>query len=95
MLFMENNLITPIRKTSGNNLHKLWINDYGYNEGSYYLFSKRVNWCQGMVFREWTYEWVPLNSQWLVFRIGGANFLHCWFADSMWLERAESLITKQ
>ena len=30
----------------------------------------------------------------MVLRIGGANFLYCWFADSIWLECAESLITK-
>ena len=36
-----------------------------------------------------------LNSQWLALRIGGANFLHCWFANSIWLERAESLIIKR
>ena len=51
--------------------------------------------AMGMVFRAWTYEWAPLNSQWLVFRIGGAILLHCWVANSIWLERAESLITKQ
>ena len=28
-------------------------------------------------------------------RIGGADFLHCWVADSIWLERAGSLITKR
>ena len=49
---------------------------------------------EGMVFRAWVYERVPLNSQWLVLRIGGADFLHCWVANSIWLERAESLITK-
>ena len=27
-------------------------------------------------------------------RIGGADFLHCWLANSIWLECAESLITK-
>ena len=26
--------ITLIQKTGGNNLHKLWVNDYGYNEGT-------------------------------------------------------------
>ena len=35
-----------------------------------------------------------INLQWLVLRIGGADFLHCWLANSVWLERAESLITK-
>ena len=38
-----------------------------------------------MVFQAWA-----KNSQWLVLRIGGAVFIHCWVA-----ERAESLITKQ
>ena len=47
-----------------------------------------------MVFRVWAHEWVPLNSQWLVLRIGGADFLHCWVTDSILLERAGSLITK-
>ena len=51
-----------------------------------------------MVFRIWAHERVPLSSQWLVLRIGGTNFLHCWITDSIWitdfiwLERAESLI---
>ena len=49
----------------------------------------------GMVFRVWVHKWVLLNSQWLVLSIGGANFLHCWVANSMRLERAESLITKR
>ena len=40
------------------------------------------------------HERAPLNSQWLVLRIGGADFLHFWLADSIRLERAESLITK-
>ena len=26
---------------------------------------------------------------------GGADFLHCWVANSIWLERVESLITKR
>ena len=42
----------------------------------------------------WAHERAPLNSQWLVLRIGGADFLYCWVANSIWLERAESLITK-
>ena len=50
---------------------------------------------KGMVFRVWAHEWVPLDSQWLVLRIGGADFLHCWVANSIWLEHAESLITKR
>ena len=39
------------------------------------------------------HERVPLNSQWLLLRIGGTDFLHCWVTDSISLERAESLIT--
>ena len=49
----------------------------------------------GMVFRAWAHERSPLNLQWLVLRIGGADFLHCLVANSIWLEPAESLITKQ
>ena len=49
---------------------------------------------KGMVFRAWAHKWMPLNSQWMVLRIGCADFFHCWVADSVWLESAESLITK-
>ena len=45
-----------------------------------------------MVFRAWAHERVPLNSQQLVLRIGGTDFLHCWATDSISLEGAESLI---
>ena len=51
--------------------------------------------AKGMVFQAWAHERVPLNSQWLVLRIGGTDFLHCWVANSIWLECAESLITKR
>ena len=50
---------------------------------------------KGMVFQAWAHKQMPLNLQWLVLKIGGADFFHCWVADSVWLERAESLITKQ
>ena len=46
-----------------------------------------------MVFQAWAHERGSLNSQWLVLRIGGTDFLHCWVVDFVWLERAESLIT--
>ena len=36
---------------------------------------------------------MPLNSEWLVLRIGGIDFFHCLVADSVWLEHAESLNT--
>ena len=39
--------IRHIQKTGENNLHELWVNNYKYNEGTSYLFSKWVNWCQG------------------------------------------------
>ena len=35
------------QRTGENNLNKLSVNDSGHNEGSYRLFSKQVNWCQG------------------------------------------------
>ena len=41
------------------------------------------------------HEQAPLNSQWLVLRIGSADLLHCWVVDPIWLERAESLMTKR
>ena len=65
-----------------------------YNEGTICLVNGRVG-TGGMVFRAWAHKRMPLSSQWLVLRIGGAHFLHCWFANSIWLERAESLITKR
>ena len=43
----------------------------------------------------WAHERASLNLQWLVLRISGADFLHCWVVDSVWLEHAELLITKR
>ena len=86
--------IMPKQKTGENDLHKLLGNNCGYNEGTICV----VNGCisiNRMVFRAWVYERAPLNSQWLVLRTGGADFLHCWVTDSIWLELAESLITKR
>ena len=77
-----------------NDLHKPLGDDYGYNKGTICLLSGLIS-IKGMVFRAWAHEWVPLNSQWLVLRIGGTDFLYCWVVDSIWLERAESLITKR
>ena len=82
--------ITPKQKTGENDLHELLGNDCGYNEGTICVVNGRI--CvKRMVFRAWAHERVPLNSQWLVLKIGGTNFLHCWVADSIWLERAECL----
>ena len=47
-----------------------------------------------MVFRVWAHERVALNSQWLIFRISGADFIHRWATNSIQLECVESLITK-
>ena len=87
--------ITPKQKTGENDLHELLGNDCGYNEGTICVVNERIN-VNRMVFRTWAHKRASLNSQWwLVFRIGGADFLHCWLVDSVWLERAESLITKR
>ena len=52
-----------------------------------------MNWCQGDGFSSVDAQ---TGANKLVFRIGGANFLHCLVTDSISLERerAESLITK-
>ena len=60
-----------------------------------YLFSKRVYRCQGDGFLSMGAQTAPLNSHWLVLRIGGADFLHCWVTDSILFERVGSLITKR
>ena len=88
-------LIRRTQRTGENDLNKLPVNDSGHNEGIYHLFSKRVNWCQGDGYSSVGARTAPLNSQWLVLRIGGTDFLHCWLTDSISLERAKSLITKR
>ena len=84
--------ITPKQKTGGNDLHELLGNDCGYNEGTICVVSGLMN-VNKMVFRAWVHERASLNLQWLAPRIGGADFLHCWVVDSVWLEHAESLLT--
>ena len=86
--------ISHTRGTGETHCYKALVNDSCYNEGTICLVNGRIS-TEGMVFRSWAYERVPLNSQWLVLRIGGADFLHCWVANSVWLERAELLITKR
>ena len=39
--------------------------------------------AKGTVFRVWAHKQVPLESQWLVLMIGGADFLHYWVTDSI------------
>ena len=36
-----------------------------------------------MIFQPWAHEQMPLNSQYLVLKIGGADFIHCWVTDSI------------
>ena len=45
---------------------------------------------EGMDFQAWVH-----NRCQLVLRIGGADFLHCWVANSIWLERAELLLMEE
>ena len=71
-----------------------WKKDCGYNEGTICVVIGCIS-VKRIVFRVWAHERAPLNSQWLILRIGGTDFLHCWVADSIRLERAESLITKR
>ena len=75
------------QRAGKNNLNKLRVNNSGHNKGTMG--------DSGMRFRTWAHEPAPLNSQWLVLRIGSANFLHCCFTDSIYLELAESLIAKR
>ena len=88
LLMTGNHFISCIQRISEKGLNKLQINDSEDNKGTTYSFSKRLHGCQGdgfssMVFQAWAHEQAPLNSQWLVLWIGGANFLRCWVADSV------------
>ena len=74
----------PIQNTDENDMQELRGSNNGYNEGTNCLVSMQTG-PKGMVFRAWAHEQVPLNSQWLVLRIGGGDFLHCWVTDSIWL----------
>ena len=69
--------------TGENDLNERRISDSGHNEGSYHLFTKRVNGSQGGGFRAWVHKRAPFSSHWLVLRIGCADFLHCWVTDSV------------
>ena len=44
--------IKCIRKINENDFNKLWVNHSG---GTYYLFNKQMNGCQGMVLRVGAY----------------------------------------
>ena len=47
--------------------------------------------AKGVIFQAWAHEQVPQNSQWLVLKVGGANFLHYQVTDSIQLEHPECL----
>ena len=70
-------------------IKRLQVNDSSYIKGTICLVNEQVG-AKGMVFRAWAHERVPYNLQWLLLRIGGADFLHCRVTNSIWLERSES-----
>ena len=86
--------IAPIQETGENDLLEPRVHDCGYNEGTICLVGRLIV-TREIVFRAWAHKWMPLNLQWLVLRIGGANLHQCCVADSIWLECAESLITNR
>ena len=63
-------------------IKRLQVNDSSYIEGTICLVNKWIG-AEGMVSRAWAHERVPLNSQWLVHRIGGAELLHRLVTDSI------------
>ena len=71
-----------MRKTRVMDIKRLQVNDSPYIEGTICLVNEWIG-AKGMVFCEWAHERVPLNSQWLVHRNGGAEFLHCLVTDSI------------
>ena len=86
--------IRRVRKTGVMDIKRLQVTDSSYIECTICLVNESIG-AKEMVFRAWEHKWVPLNSQWLVLRISGTDFFHCWVANSIWLGRAESLITKR
>ena len=72
--------IRCVRKTRAMDIKQLQVNDPSYIEGTTYLFSKRVNRCQGDGFSSVGAQTGAIN---LVLRISGVNFLHCWVTDSI------------
>ena len=48
-----------------------------------------------LVPRGWFFECGRTNGAIKLAVAGGADFLHCWVTDSIWLECAGLLITKQ
>ena len=94
LLMTGSQFICLIQRISEKDFNELRVNDSGDNEGTICLVNESMG-AGGMVFQVWARERAPLNTQCLVLRIGDTDFLHCWVADSIWLERAESSITKR
>ena len=83
MLLMEWNALYRVHtKNRWNDLDKLRVNDSGHNEDAICLANGWMG-AKGMAFWAWAHERAPLNLQWLVPRIGGSDFLHCWVTDSI------------
>ena len=86
ILLMKEALYKAYTKNWGNDLNKHQIRDSGHNEGAICLLNGSMG-AKGMVFRAWAHKKVPFNSHWLVLRIGGTDFLHCWVTDSIYVVR--------
>ena len=54
-----------------------------------------MNWCQRDGFSNVGARMGAIKLAMAGTQIGGTDFLHCWGSDSIWLEGAESLITKR
>ena len=61
---------------------ELQDNNSSHTKGTICLVNG-VNGRQKDVFRAWAHERAPYNSQWLVLRIGGADYLHCRVTNSI------------
>ena len=70
------------QRTGENDYNKYRVNDSGHNEGTICLLNRRMG-AKEMGFLAWVHERVPFNSQWLILRIDGADFLLCWVTDSI------------
>ena len=88
--------IRRVQKTRAMDIKRLQVNDSWYIEGTICLVSEWIG-AKGMVFQAWGARTGTIKLAMARYSglHGGADFLHCWVANSIWLERAESLITKR
>ena len=70
--------ITPIQEIDESDLHKLQVNDYGYNEGTICL----VNWCYGDGFLSVGTQTGTIKLAMAGTQDWWCRFLHCWLVDS-------------